>query len=75
MFVYARVVGALPTTEVTDGTIVMLSENVAHALGGADERLPIAVYYLTSYPKKNLQGLNSNKPNQNLAVEGQNNKN
>lgn len=78
MFVYARVVGALPNTEVTNGTIIMLSENVAHALGGADERLPIVVHSLSSYPKKTVQGLNTTKPtpaNPTMATNGQNNKN
>ena len=67
IFVYAKVVGPLPINEVTEGTIIMLSENVALALGGADERLPIKVQYLTAYPKKSVQGLNNNKPQTPIA--------
>jgi hypothetical protein len=51
-FVYAEVVGELPDTEQTHGTIILVSANVALALGGADARLPIRVYQLPPMPRK-----------------------
>ncbi len=49
--VYAQVVGKLPETEESAGTIALLSANVALALGGGDARLPIRVSHLPKLPK------------------------
>lgn len=52
LFVYAQVIAPLPDTDQTSGTIIMLSANVALALGGADARLPVRVTHLPPLPKK-----------------------
>lgn len=52
LFVYAQVISDLPQTELTEGTIILLSANVALALGGADARLPIRVTTMPKLPKK-----------------------
>lgn len=49
--VYAQVVGKLPDTPESQGTIILLSANVALALGGGDARLPVRVSHLPKLPK------------------------